>query len=65
MEQGVVDLARYLRRLDEAFPMYETSAEAPETFERVMRFIERDVLPTYGDGKIKLNYELPNWMNNY
>jgi len=65
LDQGVVDLAHYLKRLDETFPIYETDAQAPETFERVMRFIEKDVLPIYGDGKIKLNYELPNWMNNY
>ena len=39
--------------------------DAPEVFERVNRFVEKDVLPTYGGGKLKLTYELSNWMHNY
>lgn len=65
LDQGIVDFADYLRRLDETFSVYESDAAAPETFERVMRFVEMVLLSIYGDGKLKLNYERPNWMDNY
>lgn len=65
LDEGIVGLADYLRRLDETFPIYETDAAAPEAFERVLQFVEGDVLPIYGDGKIKLNYQRPDWMENY
>ncbi|MFA5800490.1 MAG: hypothetical protein WC840_06075 [Candidatus Peribacteraceae bacterium] len=64
LDQGIVDFADYLRRLDETFSVYEADAAAPETFERVMQFVEKDLLPNYGDGKIRLNYQRPNWMKN-
>ncbi|HPQ81443.1 MAG TPA: hypothetical protein PLZ86_06930 [bacterium] len=65
LDKGIVAVADYIKRMDDTFPHYEADAAAPETFERVLRFIEREVLPIYGDEKLKLTYELPNWMINY
>lgn len=62
LDAQIVDVADYLQRLDAAFLIHETDAAAPETFERVIRFVEEDLLPTYGDGKLKLAYQRPRWM---
>lgn len=64
LEHQLFDFVDYLRRLDETFPIYETDAAAPETFMRVIRFVEDDLLPIYGDEKMRLVYQRPNWMEN-
>jgi hypothetical protein len=64
LDAGLFEASDYIRRLDEALPVYEVNAEAPEMFPRVIRFVEEEILPRYGEGKVRLNYAVPAWMEN-
>ncbi len=64
LEANLFEVNDYLRRLDESLPLYETHAEAPELFPRALQFIVDEIIPTYGNEKSALTYELPSWMEN-
>lgn len=64
LDSGLADVAEYIGRLDETFSIYETHAEAPDTFPRILKFIDEDILANYSDVKVKLKYSLPSWMEN-
>ena len=64
IDAELVDVAEYVSRLDETFPVYETHAEAPEAFPQILKFIEEEILVDYDSAGVKLNYALPSWMEN-
>lgn len=61
---NIIRVEDYLRRLDETFPVYETHAEAPEVFPRVIRFVEEELLPQWAESELRLTYAIPSWMEN-
>jgi hypothetical protein len=64
LDHRIIAFADYKRRLDETFSRYETHAEAPEVFPRVMQWMSDTMIPNYGDASCRLRYELPSWMEN-
>lgn len=64
LDHRVIAFTDYLKRLDETFSRYETHAEAPEVFPRVMRWMNDEMIPGYGNIDSRLRYELPSWMEN-
>lgn len=53
----------FVERVDETLPIYETDANAPDVFPKLIKFVN-DVLAPQFDGSSLLKYELPSWMEN-
>lgn len=64
IDSGIVKIAEYIGRLDEALPVYETHAEAPDAFPRILEFIAEDIIAKYKISDLKPKYSLPRWMEN-
>lgn len=62
LEYELVSFGRFVKRLEEILPRYETHAEAPTTFPIVLKLVEE--LALNYDPLISLKYEPPNWMLN-
>lgn len=64
LENKIVDFHALVRRIDETFPQHEAHAEAPDAFPRVLRFINHEMVLSYGKDNVFLKYEIPSWMEN-
>lgn len=62
LEYELVSFGRFVKRLEEILPCYETHAEAPTAFPIVLKLVKE--LASNYDPSISLKYELPNWMIN-
>lgn len=63
LDHQIIDFENLLQRIDETLPIYEAHAEAPDTFSKLLRLINRELIPDYGPD-LSLKYEIPNWMGN-
>jgi Nucleotidyltransferase of unknown function (DUF6036) len=64
LDADLFNVSDYIDRLNEALPTFETHAEAPEVFPRVIKFIADEIIPTYDKSANPLTYKLPSWMEN-
>lgn len=62
LDAGIVNGKQLLERLDDTFVRYETHAEAPDVFPKVVSFANNVISPQYTGENIQLKYELPRWM---
>lgn len=64
LNKGLVTCDRFIRRLEEALPLHELHADAPEIYKKIIAFIQDDIIQSYGNSKTVLRYEIPSWMEN-
>jgi len=63
LENKIISLDELIVQIDKTLPLYETHAEAPTVFPKVLGLLKNELIPTYGPN-IQIGYELPNWMEN-
>jgi len=61
LDNHIINFKDLVGRLDETLPRYETHAQAPEVFPRILDFIDK-LQSRYGPASLR--YKLPSWMEN-
>lgn len=61
LDSGIVKFNDYVQRIDDGLPKYELHSGADYAYPRIIEFITK-LNKHYGP--TKLNYQIPNWMEN-
>lgn len=64
IDAGLADVAEYVKRMGESLKFHEIQSGVEDIYPRIIEFIEKEIIAKYGDPSMKLNYDLPNWMEN-
>lgn len=64
IDAGLADVSEYVKRMGESLKIHEIQSRVEEFYPRIVEFIEKDIIAKYGDPSMKLDYDLPEWMEN-